>query len=401
PDGTITDTFNVTVVGIMDNASFVPDDFDTEAVTSYAFSFTSSSVIQNADLLILENIDDGNDNNDPDYASATFGSISGGTLTGEFAAAPDGDSFNFVVQSGIANPGDVITLRINDVVNPFQPGLGSQYAAQIFKPFNSPPVIQERTTIAGTTYSDGGLPQVIQPIADQTLFEADGQAVVIDDLNTVFQDGNGQALTFSVLPGNDDSIASVQVNVNQLTISPVGPGITTVQVQASDLPAGGTGTISDAFDVRVIGELDNVAITPMDNEVNQLSSYSVTFNTASEVLPNYLIVLEVTGANGPDFSSANLDSLSGGTLAGMIGAQSANELVLIVDSGSATTNALVEIELSSVLNPSADGVGPAYQIDVLNSADLLLDRGRADGSSYFDPDLLFRDSFELQALIRQ
>jgi len=47
------------------------------------------------------------------------------------------------------------------------------------------------------------------------------------------------------------------------------------------------------------------------------------------------------------------------------------------------------------MNPSTDGTGSEYRIDTRSSSSTLLDRADLAPTDFVDPDLLFRDDFEL------
>ncbi|MEQ8548678.1 MAG: T9SS type A sorting domain-containing protein [Cyclobacteriaceae bacterium] len=88
-------------------------------------------------------------------------------------------------------------------------------------------------------------PAVVMEIEDQIL--QSGFTPVVIDLSTVFEDKNGDALTFSAEVA-DDGIVSISFDAANMTIMEVGNGTTTVTITADD----GTGrTVGDSFTVLI------------------------------------------------------------------------------------------------------------------------------------------------------
>lgn len=90
-------------------------------------------------------------------------------------------------------------------------------------------------------------PTVDNPINNQTLFEG-GDTFIINNLNSVFDDPNGDDLSFGAMSDNT-SAATVSVNGNQLVVTSQSIGGATITVTADD---GRGGMVTDAFDVTVI-----------------------------------------------------------------------------------------------------------------------------------------------------
>ncbi len=386
-EGEVTTQFDVSVVGIMDNASFTPADDDTEAVTSYTMSFTPSSTVVLDQVIVIDNEAAGG----PDYTGATLGVVSGGDLVVAIRGS-SATGIAFDVTGGSAGVGDTVSITINNVVNPATGGVGPAYNLRLLTLI--PVTLVEQADVVGTFFEDVGLPVVTTPIADQELAEIDGPVVVVNDLNTVFTDGNGQNLVFSVLARHDSNVATASINNNELTVTPVGSGSTAFMIQASDLAAGGTGTAVDTFVVRVIGELDQVSITPASLEISESTTYTISFRPAGEINDNDILEIS-TGLSGPDFSAATLQSLSGGDLNASLVAQSSPSVSLGFFSGSATSADTVSMVLDNVTNPSATGQAPDFFIAVVNLSDgTIQDSATTAGQSYVDSDLIFSDGFE-------
>lgn len=384
PDGSAVDAFDVTVLGLMDNAAWAPQDLDSNAVGSWDFDFTTSTALDSNFAIVIENLGAG-----PDYSGATLGSLTGGSLTAAINGA-SGSAISIEFSGGTAIVGQAVSIRIDGVTNPASPGADGGYRARLFRLIPSGDV--ERAELPPTVFTDGGLPVVAAPIADQQLFEADGPAL-IRDLDGVFQDGNGQTLSYSILPGNDPSVATGVIDGSELTVTPVGPGTTTFSIEASDLPAGGTGTATDSFEVRVIGALANAMVLPATVEVDELTDYTILFDGRSELNVGDRIEFRVLGP-APDLGAASLDLFFGGSGTAVVAGQAADRVELEIDGGAVAAGAPVTILLTGVRNPGVDGPGDAYRIDTRSPTGDLLDRAEVDATVYIDSDLLFRNGFE-------
>ena len=385
-EGEVTTDFEVNVVGLMDNASWTPLSVDTEDTTTYTFSFDPSSTVVTGQRIIINN----EDVNGPIYTSATLDSVSGGNLTATIDTQ-DVDTIVVEITGGTAGIGDTVSLELGGVVNPTQGGLGPDYSLRLFELTPTPGDV-ERIILSGTTFNDVGIPVVTTPIDDQVLNEIDGPMEIISDLNNVFMDGNGQALVFTVEAGNDANVATASINNNALTVTPVGSGTTTITIQASDLAAGGTGTVTDSFDVRVIGELDNLSVTPASFGISEATSYQVSFTPAGSIGSANVIRVSTT-AGGPDFSAASLQNFSGGTLTASLMAQSPTTVDIEILSGGAIFVDTVSFDLDAVNNPAAEGLAPGYLIEILTGPQVQ-DFAAAPGNDYIDTDIIFRDGFD-------
>ena len=90
------------------------------------------------------------------------------------------------------------------------------------------------------------LPMVVNPLENKTLQAGFGMDTI--DIQHVFNDPNDDELTFNA-HSSDDSVISVAIfQNNQLAISEVGVGISTITLTADD---GQEGTVSDEFQVTV------------------------------------------------------------------------------------------------------------------------------------------------------
>ena len=385
-EGEVTTDFEVNVVGLMDNASWVPLSVDTEDTTIYTFTFDPSSTVVSGQRIIINN----EGANGPDYTNATLDFVGGGSLTAVIDTQ-DADTIVAEITGGTAGIGDTVSLEFGSVDNPTLGGQGPDYSLRLFELTPTPRDV-ERIILSGTTFNDVGIPVVTTPIDDQVLNEIDGAVEIISDLNNVFMDGNGQALVFTVEAGNDPMIATASITNDALTVTPVGSGTTTITIQASDLAAGGTGTVTDSFDVRVVGELDSVSVTPAAFGISEAVSYQVAFTPAGPIETGDVIRVSTT-AGGPDFGSANVENFSGGTLTVSLMAQSPTSAEIEVLSGMATSANPVSFDLNPTTNPALEGAAPGYLIEIVNSG-TVLDFASAPGNDYIDTDIIFRDGFD-------
>ncbi|WP_395377532.1 beta strand repeat-containing protein [Marinicella sp. W31] len=392
-EGEVTTSFDVNVVGLMDNASWTPITVDTDNITIYTFTFDPSSTLETGQRIIINNAAAGG----PDYTNAALNFIQGGSLTAVIDSQ-DVDTIVAEITGGTAGVGDTVTLEFGNIVNPAVGGLGPDYELRLFRLF-PPSGDVERITLSGTVFNDVGMPTVTTPIEDQELNEIDGAEEIIADLNTVFTDGNGQTLVFTVESGNDAMVATASISNNALTVTPVGSGTTTITVQASDLAAGGTGTVTDSFEVRVIGELDNVNIIPASQGISADTVYQLAFTPAGDIAMGDVIRVSTT-AGGPDFSAASLENFSGGTLAAALMAQSPTTIDIEIMSGLATSANTISFEFNPVTNPTLEGIGPGYLVEIIDAA-VVQDFATAPGTDFIDTDIIFRDGFDVAATRNQ
>ncbi len=384
-EGDVADSFDVRVVGEIDNPVVTPATLDTDEVTTYSVQFNPASNIEAGQFFVINTSSGG-----PDFSAATLGSVGGGTLTASFFQAPGTTGVSIEIESGAATPSDTVEFVVNNVSNPSSGGQGPDYQILLF---SSSGTNIDRTTFAGNVYIDAGLPVVDSPISNQLLEQQNGPSTVVMDLNTVFIDGDGDILTFSIDPGNDPSVATAQVNGSELIITPAGTGTTTITVRASDLPTGtGEGEVTDAFDLRVIGLLVNASVSPQSLDATQATEYVVDFEPASSITNGDFLVLS-TLPGGADFSLSGLENLSGGTLQGQLTGQNTTGVTIEIISGAAGLADTVQFTLSAVQNPFVDGFGPDYTLELVRATDVI-DNVTIPGSDFVIADTLFEDSFE-------
>lgn len=391
-DGTVTDAFDVSVIGELQNETVTPTNLSAGETTNYTFSFTPDTNIAAGQVIAINHSNAGG----PDFSGASFVSINGGNaLTAQFQQNPTDSSVAVEITGGSATTSDTVEIIISNVTNPGAVGQGPAYNFAVFVFIPSFTQLAQGTA-AGNIYEVVGEPTITSPIPDQNLNESLSQVFTINDLNTVFTDGNGDTLTFSIVPGHDTNIATASVNGNQLTVTPTGPGVTTVSVKASDLP-GGEGEVVDAFDVSVIGLMENASFSPAEFDTAISTSYELSFTTSTAIDSDYVIILANDEAGGPDYSSATLSSFtsSGLIIPASIDSQSADGFTVSVNSGSTSDSADIVIILNGVTNPASAGLGPEYAVRLFRIFTPTGDVEQAALPAHeFVGGLIFRNGFE-------
>ncbi len=395
-DGTVTDAFDVSVIGELQNETVTPTNLNAGESSNYSISFTPDTNIATGQIIVINNSNAGG----PNYSGASFVSINGGNaLTAQFQQSPTDSSVAVEITGGSATTSDTVQIIIADVINPGAAGQGPAYNFAVFTFIPSFTQLAQGTA-AGNIYEVVGEPTITAPIPDQNLNESLSQVFIINDLNTVFTDGNGDTLTFSIVPGHDTNIATASVNGNQLTVTPTGPGVTTVSVKASDLP-GGEGEVVDSFDVSVIGLMKNASFTPAEFDTTISTSYELSFTTSTAIDSDYVIILANDEAGGPDYSSATLSSFtsSGLIIPASIDSQSADGFTVSVNNGSTTNSADIVISLNGVINPVTAGLGPEYAVRLFR---IFMPTGDVEQAALpgheFVGGLIFRNGFESVAM---
>ena len=331
------------------------DDVEAGATANYDFSFQTSRALSAGDIIVVQT----NSSAGPVFSGTTLdeitpttGSISNRTPTAN----------NITLSGGVAN-GATVTISLSGVVNPGSPGQGPNYTIRtvVMNPFS---ILEAQ--FPGTVYTSSSTPSVSTPIPDQTIFEGDGNQVVINDLNDHFTDGDGDDLTFSIDPGHDTNVVNPSVNGDQLLLDGQAAGSTTVTVRASDLPSGvGEGEVTDSFDVRVIGELDNAMVQVASDQGGATTDYTFTFDLVGDIDTDHLIIIQ-NELTGSDYSGASLGLLTGGTLSASQFQASTGTYSIQINSGSAVFGDPIQVVLNDVVNPSISGQGPDITIRILN-----------------------------------
>ncbi len=386
-EGTITDTFDVTVYGSLGPASVTPASTVAGETTSYTFTFRAATTLNDGDFVIL-NTEAGNQNQN----NSTLQSISGGGLTGTVSNNSETSSVVWF-NGGNATPGTTVTVVLNNIVNPGASGQAADYEIRTTDGGNTTGTID----VAGTVFGSTSTPTVVNLIPDQSINQEDG-SIVVDlnsgagvntDLNYTFEDGDGHPLTFTIESIGDTNVVTAAVVNDELVITGQGTGNTTVTVRASD---GIDGFVSDSFNVSVVGHLVPVSVTPSSLFAGEQETYTIVFSPATALDSGDFIIFSTT-AGGPDQTNSSIQQLSGGSLTGSITAGSANSTVVMFDGGSASTSDTVTLVLANIFNPIATGMAPDYDVRTTDGGSAT-GISTVAGDNFTASDLIYENSFE-------
>lgn len=390
-DGTASDTFNVSVIGSLAPASVTPSSNTAGETTNYTIVFQPATVINSGDFIILNS-----QTNSQNHTNSTLVSLSGG-LSGTRSA---GSASHTVIwlNGGSAGPGDSVTVVLGNIVNPGASGQAPDYTLRTTDGGSTTGII----TVPGTVYGSTSVPTVANLIPNQAIDEEDG-ATVVDlnsgagvntDLNYTFVDGDGHPLTFSIDPGHDTNVVTAAVVNDELVITGQGTGSTTVTVRASD---GIDGSVTDSFDVSVVGDLTPVTVLPSSLFTGEQENYTIVFSPATDLDSGDFVIFS-TAAGGPDQTNSTLQQLSGGTLTGSITAGGATSTVVMFNGGSASPSDTITVVLGNVVNPAAAGQGPDYLVTTTDGGSAT-GRSTVGGDTFIASDLIFEHGFEAMSLI--
>ncbi len=353
-EGTITDTFNVSVIGSLEPASVTPASVIAGDTTNYTVVFQPATVINSGDFIILTS-----QANNQDHTNSTFVSLSGG-LSG-FKSAGSANHTVIWLNGGSAGPGDTVTLVLGNIVNPGAAGQSDDYTLRTTDGGSTTGII----TVPGTVYGSTSTPTVVNPIPNQSIQEQQG-SITVDlnsgggvntDLNYTFVDGDGHPLTFTIDNVGDTNVVTAQVISDELIITGQGTGSTTVTVRADDMI---DGSVTDTFNVSVVGSLAPASVTPSSNVTAVNSTYTVVFQPATVINNGDFIILS-SAANNQIHTNSTLVSLSGG-LSGIRSAGSASHTVIQLNGGSAGPGDSITMVLGDIVNPAAAGQSDDYTL---------------------------------------
>jgi len=124
-------------------------------------------------------------------------------------------------------------------------------------------------------------PTVLNPITDKVIMEDYGDSLLVDNLNLVFNDQNGDILTYSISSSGNSITISVIGSVIQVTTINNMFGLNEVVVTASD----GTYSIRDTF---------NIAITPVnDTPIINDQVFSIKENSPNGTIVDTVLATDV------------------------------------------------------------------------------------------------------------
>lgn len=337
--------------GSLLDADVTPADTTAGAVSSYTINFRPETSIGSGDFIILRTESYGTPG--ANLENATLGSISGGGLTGTNSFKT---SNRWVVwlNGGSANSTTTVTVVVNGVVNPAVPGQGPDYKLDTTDGGST----IDFARITGTVYTPNTQPAVLAPIPDQELNAEDNPITVVADLTTVFVDGDGDPLTFSVDAGHDTNVLDAQVSGNQLLISGNAYGTTAVTVRADD---NDDGAITDTFDVTIYDLLTPADVEPASLQAGAVGDISISLRTRKDLLVNdgFVAVLP----EGFNIEGASLGSVTAGNAGFQLFVNPGTRtLVFRITSSSISAGTDISAIVHGVTNPALPGVTGSYQL---------------------------------------
>jgi hypothetical protein len=378
-DGFIEDTFNVSVIGLISNVSVTPATLVAGSTTSYSITFRPHEVLNNGDFLILTTAAGG-----PNQSGSSVASISGG-LTGTRTAGSAASTV-IMLTGGTTNPSTTYTLVLNNIVNPGAAGTGPEYVLSSTDGGST----LDKGRSPGNLFTSANAPTVVTPIPDQQLRAENGETLVQANLNTNFTDGNGDPLSFSIQGNTSPAVATARVAGNQLFVTPLAFGTTTISVGATDNI---DGSVQDAFDVRVQGLLTPAGLAPASLFTNTTTNFTATFTPRATLVVGDQILLHYPA--GFDASTTTISSVSPNTATLNITSNASTLTVIRINSGSIASTTTT-LQLSGIRTPSTVGNAGNYAINTQPSGDTpIYAWATIPGSTFvIDPDLIFRNGFD-------
>ncbi len=366
-DGTITDTFVVSVLGELTNASLTPGSLVTGETTTYTLNFNPGTTISSGDFIIFQSDAGGPNQTASSLVSLSGGSI-GGTITNQGAT-----STVVNITSGSVTSSQPVQLVLGNIVNPGGAVTVPEFQIRVTDGSSTNDLVR----LPGLTYTSGSVPTVSGPIPDQNMRAEDGEQTIVSNLNTVFTDGDGDPLDFSVVGSSSPSVATARLVGNALLVNPLAFGTTTITVRATDNV---DGSVDDTFDVSVLGLLTPADVVPASLEANTANSVTVTFTPRVALGSSDQIV--VSFPNTFDSSSSTVESISPATATLQL-FQNQSTPVLRINSGGFASNQSVEIVLGNIVNPPEAGSPGDYQIRTQDGADSPYDLATIAGDTFF------------------
>ncbi len=385
--GVITESFDVNVIGTLTPAIITPTSLVAGDTTDYTIQFFPATALSPGDRIIL-------DTTDLNQGLSTLDSLSGGSLSGSKISGNANQTI-IEITAGSATIANQITVVLGSIVNPGVAGMGNAYTLRT----TSGAVVQSGlSTISGSTYTAANTPTVVNIIPNQNVKEEDGAvtvdldagAPIVTDLNFIFDDGDGDPMTFTIDSIGNTNVVTASVMNDMLIITGVGSGLTTVTVKADDLQ---DGFITTSFQVTVLGTLSAV-ITPTSLFTNSMTEYTVVLTPAAALSTGSRIALTTSG--GIDQVASSLVSIVGGSaLTAAKTGGDVNQTILTVNGGSASTMDTLTIVLSGIANPENPGLGADYILTTDNGGPSFNGFSTVSGSVFVDaPEDIFADGFE-------
>ncbi len=304
---------------------------------------------------------------------------------------PDGDALTYSVQS--SNTAVVSVSLSGTTLNIYEAGVGNANITLTADDGNGESV--DDVFLVSVNAATNNAPTVVNPISDLELDEGFGSYDI--DITNVFNDVDGDALTFSVQSDNTAVIVPT-ISGNTLTLTENGVGSASITLTASD---GNGGAANDIFLVDVIAaanSLPYVANPLPDLELDEgFNTYEIdiadVFNDADGDVLSYTVQSDNTTVISPTISGTTLILTEIGvgsahiTLTANDGNGGSVDDIFLVSVNAATNNvpvvvnALIDIQLdegfgyynvdfSNVFN-DPDGDALSYSVESNNPSVLL------------------------------
>lgn len=373
PPGSVDDTFNVTTIGALTINSISSTSDVAGAATDLVLNFTLGAVVSDA----------GGDGAYLYFDLPTgygVGSASIAVTSPAVAGTTNSNAGSANVWF-IATPSTIAagtyTATISGVTNP---GAGGSYDDIILDTRNGGGTTYEKGSIALPAIASANAPTVTTPISDQIIAAEDGATIVEADLNNVFTDGDADPLTFTVEAGHDTAIATASITGDELSVTGVATGTTTITIKADDFD---DGSVTDSFDVTVLGLLTPADVQPASLTAGATGDVTITLSPDTTLIASDQIV--VVYPAGFTVNTATLGSVSPATATLNLFANASNS-VLQIASGSFASASSISITLQNITNPGTAGPSGDYTIRAQDSGDTVFAIATVAGGTLLAPE---------------
>ena len=370
-DGSVQDDFTVTGLGVLAVNSISSSVAEAGELTDITVNFTVETTIDSSGgdgaYVVFDFPSAYNTENAT--VTLTSPSVAGATNTGS-------GQLLFIANASTIAPG-TYTAVLGNVRNP---GSSGSFGNLEMDTRDGGSTVFQEGAIALPAIDAVSVPTVTDPLPNQTLYSEDGQQTVIANLNDHFTDNDGDNLTFSILAGHDTSVVTASISGDSLRLTGGIPGTTTVTVQAED---GGDGSVTDSFDVTVVGLL-----TPANLTLDSLL-FSDTTQVTVELTPSQSLVagdqILVQFPTGFDVSGTSLASLTGASPGINFIANSGN-FILQLTSGSVSSGTSLTLTVDGLVTPSTQGTTGNYILRTQDSSDTVFALATLAGHDIVDED---------------
>lgn len=174
----------------------------------------------------------------------------------------DGTDFSEVYQYDLPEPSANIDIVMPADISFLVPGVQYVMSLVAFSTNGTPGVIETMSFV----YETNTPPIATGSVADQSVSREAIDLIIVDDLNSLFNDPDGDILTFSASSDPID-IVSVEVSGTALSVTALSAGDTEIEIIADD-GKGGTALIS--FDLSV-----NETVTALGDDLSSLKVFPI------------------------------------------------------------------------------------------------------------------------------